>query len=139
MKEIQGTAAMPGGWLAVLCAVLVVVEPSIFAWRASSGLTRVLSYGAPAVLLLGLRLVVVGLGVSAGLAIWLGRPHGVAMARGFFVLSLVGSVVTVLTPYFPANRPPGTLLPLLTAVALYHAGWLVYLFRSRRVACLLNG
>lgn len=123
----------------MLCGLLLVWEPATFAYTASSALSRLLSYGAPAVLLLACRLAIVGLGFSAGLALWRGRAHGVALARLFFCLSLAATWVTSLTPYFPSNRPPSFTVPTLVAITAYHAAWLAYLWRSRRVARLLAG
>jgi len=89
--------------------------------------------GAPVALVLVLRLLVVALGVAAGRALQARRPGAVSLAKVALVVSAATDVFVYTTPYFPNNRLPGDTAYYIVASLAYHAAWLTYLFRSRRV------
>ncbi|HTK30029.1 MAG TPA: hypothetical protein VL309_10775 [Vicinamibacterales bacterium] len=122
-----------GGWLAVLCGVLLVWQPLSFGLLASAELDSVMRRGLPAAAVLAARLIVTALGVAAGLALLSRRPAAVALARLSLVCSAAADLFVYTTPYFPNNRAPGE-TPLFVGASLAWYGlWLAYLARSRRV------
>jgi hypothetical protein len=122
-----------GGWLLVLCLLLLIWQPISLGLVASSVLDSLASGGLPAVLILLTRLLVTGFGIGAGLALLGRRPGAVTLAKVSLALSAATDVLVYTTPFFPSNRAPGE-TPLYLAVSLtYSTVWMVYLFRSRRV------
>lgn len=121
------------GWLLVLCVLLLGWEPIRFGLVASNALQALSYRGAPlAALLLG-RVLVTALGVAAGLALVARRAPAVAMAKVALLVGAAFDIVVYTTPTMPSNRMPGD-TPVYIAVSLaYHAIWLAYLSRSKRV------
>jgi hypothetical protein len=122
-----------GGWLLLLCRLLVVFHPLSLAVTASSALSALSVRGAPVAMILALRLVVVGFGMAAGRALQGRQPGAVPLAKAAIVLSGATDVFVYTTPYFPNNRPPGDTTLIVIASLAYHTLWLAYLQRSRRV------
>lgn len=122
-----------GGWLLVLCVLLLAWRPVGLAVTAAGALDALAVRGVALVLILLVRLLATAAGVAAGLALVRRRPGAVWLARWSLVLSAVVDVFVYTTPYFPSNRPPGTTPLVVTASLLYHGGWVAYLFRSKRV------
>jgi hypothetical protein len=122
-----------GGWLLVLCRLLIVFHPLSLAITASNTLGAVAVRGAPVAIILVLRLLVVSLGVAAGRALQGGRPGAVTLAEVALVASALTDLLVYTTPYFPSNRPPGDTAFYVGASLAYHALWLGYLVRSKRV------
>lgn len=128
-----GSPAPPGLVVRAIAAFLVGWEPLALALVASSALERLLDYGAPAIALLAYRMLVTGVGLAAGRALWAGRRGGVRLARAWAVAAAVGAVMTFATPYFPSNRVPGTKGPTLAAILTFDAAVFAYLTRGARV------
>ena len=122
-----------GGWLLVLCRLLIVFHPLSLAITASNALAALSVRGAPVAMILVLRLLVVSLGVAAGRALQGGRPGAVRLAEAALVASALTDLFVYTTPYFPNNRPPGDTALYVVASLAYHALWLGYLVRSKRV------
>jgi hypothetical protein len=122
-----------GGWLLLLCRLLIIFQPLSFAVTAVGALDAVSVRGAPVALILALRLLVVALGVAAGRALQNLRPGAVALAKAALLISAATDLFVYTTPYFPSNRLPGDTLYYVVASLAYHAAWLAYLSRSRRV------
>jgi hypothetical protein len=123
-----------GGWLVVLCALLLVWGPISFGLVASNALPALSVRGLPLAFILATRVIVTAFGIAAGIALATRRGPAVTMAKVALVLSGATDVVVYGTPYFPSNRMPGD-TPLYVAASLaYHGLWLAYLFRSKRVA-----
>jgi hypothetical protein len=122
-----------GGWLLVLCFLLLVWGPVRGALVAANALAA-LSVRGPslAVALVALTLVT-SFGVAAGIALLSRHGPAVTMAVAALLLSAGMDLVIYLSSYFPSNRMPGD-APLYVAASLaYHGTWLGYLFRSKRV------
>jgi Ca2+/H+ antiporter len=122
-----------GGWLLLLCRLLVVLHPLSLAVTASNALSALSVRGTAVVSILVVRLVVVGFGMAAGRALQTVQPGAVALARTALLLSAATDVFVFTTPYFPNNRLPGDTAFYAAASLAYHGAWLVYLARSRRV------
>ena len=122
-----------GGWLLLLCRLLVVFHPLSLAVTASSALSALSVRGLPVALILLLRLVVVGFGLAAGRALQRLQPGAVTLAKAALLLSAATDLFIYTTPYLPNNRMPGDTIYYIAASLTYHAAWLLYLFRSRRV------
>ena len=96
-------------------------------------LNRLAIRGWPFASVLLLRVVVSAFGIAAGLALLRRHPAAVSLAKAALVASAACDVFIYTTPFFPNNRLPGD-TPVFVAVSLaYHAFWLAYLFRSKRV------
>jgi hypothetical protein len=122
-----------GGWLAVLCAVLLVWQPLSFGLVASSQLDAITVSGLPAVLVLIGRLLAVALGIAAGLALVGRRSAAVALAKTSLAVSAAMDVFVYSTSYFPSNRAPGEDIVWITASIAWYGAWLAYLQFSRRI------
>jgi hypothetical protein len=122
-----------GGWLLLLCRLLIIVQPLSLAVTAAGALGAVAVRGAPVALILVLRLLVAALGVAGGRALQARRPGAVALAKAALVVSAATDLFVYTTPYFPNNRIPGDTVYYVVASLAYHAAWLLYLVRSRRV------
>jgi len=122
-----------GGWLLVLCLLLLIWQPISLGLVASSMLDALASGGLPAVLILLTRLIVTGFGIAAGLALLGRRPGAVTLAKLSLVLSAATDVFVYTTPFYPSNRAPGA-APINIGVTLaYSTMWFLYLLRSKRV------
>ena len=122
-----------GGWLLLLCRLLVVFHPLSLAITASRALSALPARGTAVGLILLLRLVVVGFGMAAGRALQTVQPGAVTLGKAALVASAATDVFVYTTPYFPSNRMPGE-TPLYVAGSLaYAAIWIGYLSRSQRV------
>src|SRR5450432_923763 len=122
-----------GGWLLLLCRLLVVFHPLALAVTASGALGALAVRGTAVAVILILRLGVVGFGMAAGRALQNLQPNAVTLARAALLLSAATAVFVYTTPYFPSNRIPDDTVYYITASLAYHAGWLLYLARSKRV------
>ena len=122
-----------GGWLLVLCGVLLLWQPLSFGLVASSSLDALVVRGVPLAVVLLLRLIVTAFGIAAGLALAGRRPSAVAMAKTALVATAAMDLFVYTTPYAPNNRTPGE-TPIYIAISLgWSAAWFLYLVRSRRV------
>ena len=132
MPEASERAGI-GGWLLLLCRLLIVFHPLSLAVTASSVLNALYVRGAPVAAVLALRLAVVAFGVAAGRSLQARRPDAVRLARLALLLSAATDVFVYTTPYFPSNRLPGDTTVYVAASLAYHGAWLAYLARSTRV------
>jgi hypothetical protein len=122
-----------GGWLLVLCGLLLVWQPISTGLVASRLLGLLSIRGLPVALLVILRLLATGFGVAAGVALLGRRPGAVVLTRIALAASAATDLIVYLTPYFPSNRAPGETPVYVLASLVYHGLWLGYLFRSKRV------
>ncbi|HMB78809.1 MAG TPA: hypothetical protein VKI43_02030 [Vicinamibacterales bacterium] len=122
-----------GGWLLLLCRLLVLFHPLSLAVTASNALGALSVRGTAVVLILTLRLVVVGFGMAAGRALQNVQPGAVTLAKAALLASAATDVFVYATPYFPNNRPPGDTPLYVAATIAYHGAWIAYLFASKRV------
>ncbi len=132
LKDSDRTEGV-GGWLLVLCVLLLVWGPIELALVASSALAALPVRGLPLGLLIVARVFVAALGLAAGLALAMRSGAAVALARTALVLSAATDTLVWLTPYFPNNRMPGDDVFYVAGTVAYSALWLTYLARSHRV------
>src|ERR1700716_3176485 len=132
MKQVNGTGVSDtpsgvGGWLLVLCGLLIVWQPLSLGLVASGVLDALPVRGLPLALVLMARLLVTAFGIAAGLALLSRRPAAPTMARVSLMASAAVDVFVYTTHYFPNNRLPGE-TPLFIAASLaYYTIWVVYL------------
>ena len=122
-----------GGWLLLLCLLLLVGQPVSLALGASTALDAVPIRGLSLALVIIGRTLVAAIGVGAGLALLGRRAGAVTFARWSLVLSAAMDTFVYVTPFYPSNRTPGVTPFFVVASLVYYAIWLAYLFRSRRV------
>lgn len=107
-------------------------EPLALALYASSVVDRLGDRGAVAAAVLAFRVLVVGIGIAAGLVVWQERPGALSFARVAVVLSACATLVDAALHALPTSRPPGMAGPLVIAVLAYDAAWIGYLtYRGR--------
>ena len=121
------------GWLLILCLLLLIGQPISLGLVASTSLGRLPILGLPAILILLARLFVTSVGVAAGLALLGQRPAALILAKLSLILSAAIDLFVYTTPYFPNNRAPGETPLYVLGSLTYHALWITYLFRSKRV------
>jgi hypothetical protein len=130
--ESRGPSGI-GGWLLLLCRLLLVWQPLNLAVAAVGALNALALRGWPLGVLLLVRVGVTGFGMAAALALQNLRPGAVTLAKAAVAASALTELFVYATPYFPNNRPPGDTMLYATVSAAIHAVWLAYLFRSHRV------
>jgi Ca2+/H+ antiporter len=122
-----------GGWLLLLCRLLVVFHPLSLAVTASGALGALSVRGTAVASILILRLIVVGFGMAAGRALQHVQPGAVTLAKAALLASAAMDLFVYTTPFFPNNRVPGDTPLYVAATLAYHGAWLLYLTRSTRV------
>lgn len=122
-----------GGWLLVLCLLLLVWHPLNFAIAAAGALEALPLRGTPLALVLAARLLVTAAGIAAGIALLALRPAAVTLAIIALALSAAADLFVYTTSYMPSNRLPGDTIWYVALSLLYHGAWLLYLVRSARV------
>jgi hypothetical protein len=114
----------------ILAVLLLVWHPASAALRVAMELGAVPVRGAPLAIGMVARLLVVGVGVAAGIALFNRRPGADSLAQAALVLSSVMDLVVYTTSIFPNNRMPGDTPLYIGASLLYHSAWIIYLRRS---------
>ena len=130
---MRGDRTGIGGWLLVLCLLLLIWHPLNFAVAAAGALEALPLRGAPLAVMLAARLLVTAVGIAAGIALLARRPAAVALAMAALALSAAADLFGYTTSYMPSNRLPGDTVWYVAVSLLYHAAWLLYLVRSTRV------
>ena len=132
-EQVNGGRRGVGGWLLLLCFVLIVCHPASLALNAARMLGSLQMRGLPLALVVLARLMIAGLGVAAGLALLGTRRGADGFAKLALALAAAMDLFVYLTPFVPSNRLPGT-TPLLIAASLtYYGLWIAYLSTSKRV------
>jgi hypothetical protein len=132
--SLRDPAPGVGGWLLLLSLLLRVWHPLQAAAAAPGALAALPVRGWPLAMLLAVRVGVAGVCFAAGIALTRRSPGAVRLTAAALLLSAGIDLVVYLTPIFPNNRMPGDTPYYIAATLLYHAAWLTYLARSRRVA-----
>lgn len=125
-----------GPWLFVLIFLLTVGNPGSLALQATASLRTLETRPLLTTLFLVLRFLMTGVGVAAGLALWLRRTGAVRLAKLALVLLSLETVVRLAVRADLSTPPPGTRLPLALLVLAHNLAWYVYLQRSGRVRVL---
>jgi hypothetical protein len=132
-RQADRTTSGVGGWLLLLCLLLLVGQPINLAIGAARALGALSMRGLPLALVVLGQLMVAGIGVSAGLALLGGRRGAVTFAKWSLLLSAGMDLFVYSTPFVPNNRLPGTTPLFVIASLTYYAIWIAYLSRSKRV------
>jgi hypothetical protein len=121
------------GWLLGLCILLTIWNPATLAVVAASRVGSMTPPSTISLALLAVRVVVTGIGVAAGMALWHKRAGAVPLAKASLVLSALEITGRLSTREGLSEAPPGTRLPLALAQIVFNAAWYLYLEKSRRV------
>ncbi|MGE3705955.1 MAG: hypothetical protein AB7I13_11815 [Vicinamibacterales bacterium] len=136
-NETGSTPATPaaniGGWPLVLCGYLAVWQPLSFAAVAAGAIPALAIRGWLLGLLLGVKLGVTATGLAAVLALFHRRPGAIALLAVALTLAAAMDLLVYTTSIFPNNRLPGTTPFYMAWSLVFHGGWLLYLWRSRRI------
>ena len=132
-EQTRKTPSGVGGWLALLCLLLLVWQPLTLALAIARSLSSLTIRGLPTALVVIAQLMVAGMGIAAGLAL-MGTHRGAdRFAKWALVLSAAMDLFVYATPFLPNRRMPGTTPLFVGASITYYAIWIAYLSRSRRV------
>ena len=123
---------MPLGVL-LLIFILAVWNPASLALQASSRVWTIEMRSTLSLAFLAVRIILTSFGIAAGIALWLGRPGAVWLAKLSLMLFAIEAVVRLSSRVDLGTVPPGTRLPLAIFVVLHNAAWYLYLHFSRRV------
>jgi hypothetical protein len=121
------------GWLRVLCIVLFVWQPVLFAQAASTAIAAIAVRGPAVAVVLGARLAVTAWGVAAAILIVRRREIAVGVTIGALAAAGLLEVFVALTSYFPSNLAPGDAPLYAAGAAFFYAAWIAYMARSSRV------
>ena len=132
-EEVNDAPIGVGGWLILLCLLLLVWRPFNLAMTTAGSLGSLTFRGLPMAVVVVAQLLVAGIGVSAGLALMNGRRGAPKFAKLALVLSAGMDLFVYSTSFLPNRRMPGTTPVFVAASLAYHAFWIVYLSRSKRV------
>lgn len=131
--QIDERSSGVGGWLLLLCLLLLVGQPINLAIGAARALGALPMRGLPLALVVLGQLMVAGIGVGAGLALLGCRRGAATFAKWSLLLSAGMDFFVYTTPFVPNNRFPGTTPLFVIASLVYYAIWIAYLSRSKRV------
>ena len=118
-------------WLRLLSLLLIVWEPLSLAPGTAALLPTLADRGYGVALFLAARMLVAGVCVASGLALWNRRPHALGLARLALALSGVAQLAVLLTPILPTNLPSDRRVLVAGLVLLYYAAWIACLSRPR--------
>jgi hypothetical protein len=135
-----------GGWLLLFCISLTFLNPAMTAYNVfqTDEATRSVLARYPALNTLTqadavVGIIIAGLSIYAGIAMWRVRPGAVRAARVFLIVGLIYAVIAPFTPLF-ADLPQRANDAIMSAAfssagrgAIYYFIWLSYLSSSRRV------
>jgi hypothetical protein len=117
----------------VLVFILTIWNPASLALHAASAVSNVSARPGVTLAFVCVRIVITGTGVAAGIALWLRRPGAILLAKFALVLLILQTLVRFSAGIDLSGAPPGTRLPLATAIVAHNAGWYLYLHFSGRV------
>ncbi len=116
----------------ILALLLALWEPLNLALFVAPALTSIARRGVATAVFLFARIVIAGVGIAAGIALWRGQPHARRLAAAALVLSTIASAITLTSSLLPISIMPGDWWPYLAAIIAFNSGWLVYLGLSNR-------
>ena len=117
----------------MLILLLLVWQPVNLAISAARALGALETRGVSVAFVLVGQLVIAGVGVAAGLALFARRRGAVTFAKWSLALSAAMDLFVYSTSFLPNNRLPGTTPVFVASSLAYYAIWIAYLSRSKRV------
>ncbi len=120
--------------LRILAVILAVWEPLNIAAFLAPIFSTIAQRGYATAGFVVVRIVIAGISVAAGIALWQRQPDAARLAAAAIVLSTLAAVVTYTTRLLPSNAMPGDALFWLALIVCFNGGWLVYLWRYSRRA-----
>jgi hypothetical protein len=142
-----------GGWLLLLCVILTVIAPAYSLLTTAGALGEAGPYlsmlpaSVLAMLTMDLTVVIliVGLGIYAGIGLWRIRPGALRIAKAFLVAVLIVTLTEILIiglldipdDFKQMALSEGAMAAIRTSV--FFAVWFTYLTRSKRVRATYGG
>lgn len=117
----------------LLCVVLAGWYPLNYAAELLRTLPTLGMRGPLAATELAAHGIVAAVCLAAGRALWIGHPHGPALARIALVLVAIAAVQSLYWSILPSGTMPGDELPLAVVAIAHSTVWLAFLGRSERV------
>jgi hypothetical protein len=117
----------------------MVGHPLNLAVSASAAIDALPLRGLSLAAVLVARLLVAAVGIGAGIALATRGPGAVALACWALGLSGLMDAFVYSTHFYPSSRMPGVTPIVLSLSLMYHASWLTYLYRSKRVRLTYAG
>ncbi len=116
----------------VLAVILAVWEPLNVAAFLAPIFSTIAQRGYATAAFVLARVVVAGVSVAAGIALWRREPDAPKLAAAALVLSTAAAVITYTTRLLPTNVIPGDAPLWIAGIICFNAAWLVYLARFYR-------
>lgn len=116
----------------VLAVILAVWEPLNVAAFLAPTFSTIAQRGYATAAFVLVRIVIAGISVAAGIALWQRQPDAAKLASAALVLSTLAAAVTYTTRLLPTNVMPGDAPIWLAGIICFNAAWLGYLWRYSR-------
>jgi chromate transport protein ChrA len=113
----------------VLAVILAVWEPLNVAGFLAPVFPTIGQRGYGTAVFAAARIVVAGISVAAGIALWRRQPDAAKLAALALVLSTVAGVVTYTARLLPTNVIPSDVPFRVAAIICFNGAWLAYLIR----------
>lgn len=113
----------------VLALVLAVWEPLNVAAFVAPVFPTIAQRGYATAAFIIARMVVAGISVAAGIALWQRQPDAARLAGAALVLSTIAAVITYTTRLLPTSVMPGDAPFWLGGIVCFNGACLVYLAR----------
>jgi hypothetical protein len=120
-------------WILPLIFIFTIWNPAALALHAASAVWNIGTRPTLSLILLAARLIITGVGIAAGMALWFRRPGAVWLAKLSLMLFGLEAVVRLSSGVDAGAAPPGTRLPLAIFVIVHNGAWYAYLHLSDRV------
>ena len=117
----------------VLILLFTVWNPASLALYAASAVSGTGVRSTLVLSFLVARMAITGVGIAAGIALWLRRPSALPLAKLALTLFAIEAVIRLASRVDLSSAPPGTRLPLAVFIVAHNSAWYLYLQLSDRV------